>query len=959
MASKLRFGGIYTSLPGAYFDVDRTGLAGFSALSTGVVALIGEAEGGGAGGGAALVSLANPQAVLRTFRGGDLKEAALIAFDPSSDSRMGGAVKVIACKVNPATLATTTLANTDGPALLVTSKDYGQFAAQINVEKDAGTLSGSSFRETLEATSNLYDNIAGSPWFTLQEAASYSTVLAQVLLDGSGNPAGVIADATIAAEAGVATGVTFVAGDAAVVACNAANNGDSVVVRGIDAEGVYRMEIGTITGAGYTTRNTWRRVTAASLIAAVTLIGSLTVSDSHANVCLTIGLGLGAVGTHTLPTLCGVANQAIVFAASGATTDPIVVHGLDAAGAAQHYVLYLAGAGSVTTAATWSLITSYELGGVPAARTVTMTSAQTFSARTTATTGVLTSDPRTCGGSAGVITPGAVASVSSSSALDIGIALTVYGLDVSGAYQTESISTHPVTGTTAVTGTKVWSVLLGAEMVAGFGTTAVGIVSVSAAAVIPIGKYRSGSTTAADAIVDLNMPVANAPVAIVLSGAAAGRKVVVEGLSTAGVLQREVVTIGAGLTTVTTGLWSKITRVLTGNIGVAIALSVVASYLIPGGISTIQQLADYAGSLAHMACTVLTSAPRTNLITELDVKVTAGGAVTRNINAVASSFSASLTELIRYVNARSSLVTLSRATAATTIPDDTAAPVYLTGGTEGVSTFANWTAALTRLFTTDEPNSIVCLSDSPAIHAALDAHLYQRETVYKREADGFVGVSVALTKTQIDAATLALNTRRLRVCAETITRYNSVGVQTAFAPYFQAALAAGMQAGAQTTSTPLTRKWINVDGIGNHVSWDPTLDGEEMVNLGVLFAEEIPNRGWRWVRNVTCYRSDDNLANCEGSVNHELNVFIRDFRADVETAIGDPNFAGTLSALRGITAASIARALTTGAIVAAKKPVFTSVGDMVSIGLEVAPTLPLNFVPVSMHLFVETTVAVG
>ena len=108
MATKLVFAGIYTQVPGAYSKVDRSGLATMGALPTGIVAMVGEAAGGGAGGGTALLTLNNPQAVLDAYRSGPLKEGAIIAFDPCLDDQVTGASKVIACKVNPASQAAAT-----------------------------------------------------------------------------------------------------------------------------------------------------------------------------------------------------------------------------------------------------------------------------------------------------------------------------------------------------------------------------------------------------------------------------------------------------------------------------------------------------------------------------------------------------------------------------------------------------------------------------------------------------------------------------------------------------------------------------------------------------------------------------------------------------------------------------------------------------------------------------------
>ena len=952
MATKLTFGGIYTAVPGSFTRVDRSSLAPLSLSAVGVVAIVGEAAGGGAGGGTTILDLGTPQAVLDAYRSGPLKEAALIAFDPCVDNRVAGARKVLAVKTNPATQGSAILANADGNALVVTSSDYGLFTSQVNVQKGAGSIIGSSFTEVFQDESAIYDDVGGAAWFQLlYTAGSYATMLAQVGLDASLNPDKVHADGTIVHAAGEATATAFTNGDRVVIPASAAGNaGKTVTVYGVTTDGVAATEDRVLDGGGGSAAAAqhirWRRVTAATIDTAVAAANIL-IQDEAVSTELTLVVAGTSVGLHAY-TSVPVAHRPIALVSDGATTDPVILRGLNPAGAAQTEVVFLTGAVSVSGWKSWSQLDSIEIGGVPAARSVTVT-ARAADIRVTGSTGNAVSKPAT-GTYAAAFTSGDRATIVSGSALDTSIAVVVHGLTVAGAYQTETITTDAADGTTPVLGTSVWSEILALSI----SVYAVGAITASdehASTVHTIVAKRKTSgvlATPSFGRVPVAMPVAGTTVDLVADGATV-KQILVEGLDTSNVTQRELVTLTGAVAVTTTASWNRIDAIYVGDLEAARTVTLTAAYEIAGGYTTIQQLVDAYNARDGFTATAVTGAPTTNLISELDSKAIAGGVFTRNIFGLTVDFLADLTELIRYVNARSSLVVLSRPDGATCVPADTAAAVFLTGGAEGTTLYAHWVAALTKLLTTDEPGTIVCLSESGAVHAALDTHCYVRETTMKREADGKVGLAAGQTKAQVKAAILALNTRRVQVSAQEIQRYTSDGVLTWLAPMYQAAQAAGTQAGLGV-SVPMTRKWAKVVSIRNHAGWDPTIDADELVSAGLLFQEKIVNKGFRWVRGVTTWLKDDNLANCEASVNHGINVFCKNFREWVEDRIGDPNFAGTLSALRGVVKAGLSYAIEEGWIVGYQNLVYTPVLDQIQIDLEVAPTLPLNFIPVNIHL---------
>ena len=951
MATKLKFHSIYTSVPGAYTYVDRAGMNPLSPLATGVVALLGEASGGGAGGGTALLTLNSPQDAMDAYQSGDLLEAALLCFNPSGDSRVGGARKIIAVKVNPATQAYRMMTNADGNALYLTSLDYGIFANRINVEKAMSGVAPADtcdFTAVLDSLAELYQDIGGTAWFSLlYTSGSYTTMTASVTTDGLGDPNGLTCAATRVDAAGEATGVTFTAGDAAVVACNAVNNGHTVTIYGVNSDGAVASEAGLIAAAAYTSTAKWLRVTAATLSADVA-VGNLTVADSHANVCLTIAFGVGNRSTgRKVLTSCPVANRPIGLVSNGATTDPVVLRGLDAAGAVQNEAVALTGAVATYSKGTWSQLDSIEIGGVPAGRTLTLST--TAGAVRTSSTNVASTTVGHTGTEVAEFTDGDRVTVTSGVAA-AGRIVTVYGLDASSQYQTEVLPALSATGT--ATGTSVWTVVFYATADDYPGANVL-IKDEHTNTVQTIESLRKTSGILSPhtaGFYPLNLPHSPSATVSVVADGATTRRVLLVGLDDAGATQRELITLTGAVSVNSAETWSRIDGIYLGDVEAARTVTLTWGYEITGGHTTISNLVDAFNSVDGFTATATGDATDTDLISELDIPTVAtyGAAQPLNIYNLTKSWYGKLTELIRKINDKSTIIAATRPAGATGLPTNTAAPVYLTGGTEGTTTNSHWIAAFNKLLTTDEPETVCPLSDSAAIHALADAHALQCEGVLRRERDVKVGLPSGSTKAAIKTLTQAINSRRVQAVAQDVDRYDSDGVLYKFPPYFFAAMAGGMEAGAEG-GLPLTRKWINAMGVHQDSSWDPILDADEMIDAGLLFAEEVAGQGFRWVRGVTTWLKDSNIANCEASVNQSLNRFVRFAREQLEALVGDINFAGTTAAVQSLWAATCRRAVQDGYITNYGEPSFVQTGDELRIDCEVIPPVPLNFIPINVH----------
>jgi hypothetical protein len=279
--------------------------------------------------------------------------------------------------------------------------------------------------------------------------------------------------------------------------------------------------------------------------------------------------------------------------------------------------------------------------------------------------------------------------------------------------------------------------------------------------------------------------------------------------------------------------------------------------------------------------------------------------------------------------------------------------IFLAGGSEGTTSFSDWQNAL-NLLKKVRVNSVVVLTGDPAVHAALDAHCAYMCGIGRSERDGFVGLlntglTDVPTKAEIKSQIMGLNSRHIRACAQAVKRYNTAGELEEFQPCFQAAIAAGMQAGSPIGSS-LTYKYANVLGLRQGSTWNPVDDAEEMIQAGLCFMETVEGVGRRVVRNVTTHLSSNNIAYCEGSVNEAVNYIVFNFRTNMEWGVGKRGFAGTVTAAKGLAVNTLGLLQDGGPLVAYRSLNIELVVDVLEVSVEVAPVVPINFVASTIHL---------
>lgn len=550
-------------------------------------------------------------------------------------------------------------------------------------------------------------------------------------------------------------------------------------------------------------------------------------------------------------------------------------------------------------------------------------------------------------------TAGQVMELVSSSASDTAVVVEIYGTDGSDATQREQVT---LTGTAAVDTQNTWNSFHGARVVSG---TLVGTLTIrqDGAGLTIATIAPAGTSTALEPLSDMNMTGALAYVA----DAADTSRVTVVGLSASGTVQTEVVQLNGTTSVPGTATWSRIDYLALGELPAARTLTVSGEAFNANfaGLDTIQKLADNINGKLGWTFTIVVSNPSTYDPANLDYVATPGADVK---NPATGSFGDDLYQIINTLNTESALVTAARASGGTDAPDNTTAPVYLSGGHEGSSTpgqeavptatSTDWQGAfdlLKKVFV----NTIVPLTGDPAVHAIADAHAAYMGGVGRMERDVCVGLQNAAqtdvpTKTELKSQIVNLNSRHVRAIAQTIDRFNTDLDQETFQPPFAAAMLAGMQAGSPV-GTSLTHKYANCLKIEQDSSWNPQDDAEELIKAGLVMLETIDGVGRRVVRNITTHLSTSNLAYTEASVNEATNHAVYNFRTTMEVMVGKSGFAGSVAAADGI-AINILGLLVGVSLVTWRSLTIDLILDVLEVSVEIAPVLPINFVQTTVHL---------
>ena len=519
--------------------------------------------------------------------------------------------------------------------------------------------------------------------------------------------------------------------------------------------------------------------------------------------------------------------------------------------------------------------------------------------------------------------------------------VTIFGVDAAGDAVKTAVTLN---GTTPVTSFSLTP--LSKVTACSMDTAAVGTITISDSPVTTTLFTMAPGVLTRGLVLTTNMPVTGAFGVSVDTPVAAD--VVVRGLNAAGAAIAQPFDMTAGFA-LATEAFAQITQIELGDIPVARTVT-VSGNAISADLSvfdTVQKLVDKINGTPGFTATADVANPTTFLTLQLDQVISA------SILSVVGSFTATLQEIVDTINAGSAYVSAARATGGNLPPTNTVSPVFLTGGTEGTTTITQWQQAF-ELLRKRRVTTIVPLTQDPAVHNLLATHLVERAGRLRSEANGYVGLGTVggagETKTNIKSQIRVLNTRHISAIAQECERFDpDTGVATWYPPYMYAAIAAGMQAGSPI-GEPLTRKRPNITDARNDSSWDVENDGDEMIDAGLMFSEQNDNVGIRWVRSITTHLADDNVVFTELSANESANTAVFELRAQLERKIGQRGLAGTAAAIKGLANDVLGRLIDDEIIVAYRALQVEQIADVFPVSVEIAPVLPINFIPITVHL---------
>ncbi len=370
MASKITYAGRTTSVPGVYVTTDASGLASTSLTATGVVALIGTAEGGtpytALSGRSDIRSYTSATALSKAYPAGDLLEAANIAFAATNDPAIaGGAQAVVPLKVNPSAQAPVTLAGSGGPSVTVTALPYGLAGNLTTVSVAPGSATGVKLTVASGAIIETGDNLGAEPVGTVSFAPAqgrgWQAMTGQVT-DGALSVTGSV---TLAGRKGELAASTVATPGSLAIQADPADAGKSLTLVGLDASGAAQTEVVRLASGPQSSAKSYSALLGVVLSAAAQDVTITTQSGTLLAVLDDNALTAGVAQPQDL-----VVAGAPVQVTGSAAGEKLVVVGLDAAGNPTASLVTLTTSPQPTPAL--SAVSFVALGGVAGPTSVTL-----------------------------------------------------------------------------------------------------------------------------------------------------------------------------------------------------------------------------------------------------------------------------------------------------------------------------------------------------------------------------------------------------------------------------------------------------------------------------------------------------------------------------------------------------------------------------------------------------------
>lgn len=425
------------------------------------------------------------------------------------------------------------------------------------------------------------------------------------------------------------------------------------------------------------------------------------------------------------------------------------------------------------------------------------------------------------------------------------------------------------------------------------------------------------------------------------------------------------------------GLANQFATTITGVTGDNLAITITPTM-------TLRELAGLINTNTNYVATIPTAInPDTSLASEFDWSASTSINLQRSYTGTVSTlgFRQDLNEVLDWINVEAQYIVATRSVTdvvdggdlnAVDYPDSTGDALpwtfQLYGGIRGISANSDFQAGLDKLLL--RPISqVVPLIDqdltnegngSTATWTAVSAQLSSHVASARGAVGKFRGAVIGSrgTKAQIITNANSINDPDVQMTAQSPTIVGVDGSLVAKGPRELAVMAASMRLGVPEVGEPLTYKFLRVSSLTQDSSWDPSdeTDAADMILNGVLFAETIQQQGTRWVRDLTTWVRDDNLALSEGSVRDIVRNVADAIRTKVESRFtGRKALPATVAAVKDAVSSELEVKRTGNIIVDSTDPAtgafvrayyglkVTSSGDIITISVGFFPAPGINF----------------
>lgn len=364
---------------------------------------------------------------------------------------------------------------------------------------------------------------------------------------------------------------------------------------------------------------------------------------------------------------------------------------------------------------------------------------------------------------------------------------------------------------------------------------------------------------------------------------------------------------------------------------------------------TVEALVDKINSLAGFSASVLDNSGQQPTLNGLDF------VAAQDIKTAAVTVRADLQAIVDWFNGSGQpLVVATRAANAGTLPANIPF-TYLAGGSEGVTTNAEWSGAFEVLQNADV-QWVAPISGDASIHAMADTHVHFCSKTLRRERRAICGTAAATDKSAARDAASLLNSDRTSLAFQGYYDYDAAGKLVLMPPYMSAAAVAAAFAGVNP-GTPLTNKSLKFRGLEFDLR-NPT-DTDEMIQAGLLCFENT-EQGYKVVQSISTWLGNDKYNRVEQSTGAALDFTVRNVRNAVDVLRGtkaNPLLLSRAVSITESTLRELAREEPQGPGVLAgdaASPAYRNIsatleGDVTRIQFECSPVIPNNYVLVTVY----------